>query len=216
MGIHAKDGENGLNDFIEANGVPEVAPKKENYFTKTKPTVMTDDVLLKLEQAYALGCTDNEACFYAGIARSTLYNYQQTHPDFVERKEELKSKPVLLSRQTVLKGITGHEVKDSKGNVVEVVKPNTSLAFAFLKSKKYDEFKDGLEVNTDGKIEEYKAMMLRFASSRGEKYQDNPEASLQDTLNKETDSPEANPEASQEPEISPNSNEGVKPVQSAE
>jgi hypothetical protein len=48
-----------------------------------------------------MGCTDKEACLYADIAPTTLYNYQLDHPEFVERKETLKDKPVLKARTTV-------------------------------------------------------------------------------------------------------------------
>lgn len=63
---------------------------------------MTDDVILKLEEVFALGGTDKEATFYAGISMSTLYKYQEENPDFVERKEALKESPVLLARRTVV------------------------------------------------------------------------------------------------------------------
>lgn len=70
-----------------------------------RPTVITDDVLHKLEEVFALGGTDKEACFYADIAPATLYKYQEKHPEFVERKAALKEKPVLLARQTVVKSL---------------------------------------------------------------------------------------------------------------
>lgn len=71
-----------------------------------RPTVVTEYVLLKLEEAFAMGCTDLEACVYADISKSTLYKYQENHPEFAERKEELKENPILLARQTVLKSLS--------------------------------------------------------------------------------------------------------------
>lgn len=70
-----------------------------------RPTKMTQGVINKLEYAFALGCTDLEACFYADIKPETLYNYQATYPDFVQRKEMLKQKPVLQARESLIKGI---------------------------------------------------------------------------------------------------------------
>lgn len=69
--------------------------------TKTKtgrPPKINNDILGKLEQAFALGCSDREACLYADINPSTLYDYQKRHPDFTERKQALKEKPVLKAR----------------------------------------------------------------------------------------------------------------------
>ena len=63
-----------------------------------RPTKMTDAVIAKLEEAYALGCSDREACLYADIAPSVLYRYQSAHPEFRERKAVLKEKPVLKAR----------------------------------------------------------------------------------------------------------------------
>lgn len=67
--------------------------------------VVDKDVLHKLEEVFALGGTDTEACLYANISTSTLYNYQNANPDFLERKNELKQTPVLLARQTVVKSL---------------------------------------------------------------------------------------------------------------
>ena len=70
-----------------------------------RPTVMTPEVLRKLEEAFAIGASDKEACFYADIAPSSLYLYQEEHPEFSERKDALKQRPVLLARQTVMKSM---------------------------------------------------------------------------------------------------------------
>lgn len=66
---------------------------------------MTPETLSKLEEVFAIGGSDEEACFYAGIGKSTLYNYQKEYPDFVERKEALKERPVLKARQTIVKAL---------------------------------------------------------------------------------------------------------------
>lgn len=123
----------------------ELDAQKDKYGRKT---VMTPSVLVKLEQAFSLGCSDLEACYYAGIGKSTLYDYQKLHLEFSERKEELKSKPVLLARQTVMKGITGYEIKDENGKTIKVINaPDPKLALDFLKNKMYKEFKQGVELN---------------------------------------------------------------------
>ena len=67
-----------------------------------RPTIMTDAVVHKLEEAFLMGCSDAEACFFADIAKQTLYNYQERHPEFVDRKERLKSNPLFLSRRIQL------------------------------------------------------------------------------------------------------------------
>lgn len=71
-----------------------------------RPSVMTDEVLRKLEEAFAFGASDLEACFYADISKTALYEYQSKHPEFTERKEKLKERPILLARQKVVKELT--------------------------------------------------------------------------------------------------------------
>lgn len=66
-----------------------------------RPPSMTQDVLNKLEQAFSLGASDVEACFFAGISHQTLYNYQDKNPEFIERKKALKEKLVLKARSVI-------------------------------------------------------------------------------------------------------------------
>lgn len=89
-----------------------------------RPTVMTDLVLKKLEEAFAWGCSDKEACFYADISEKTLYNYQEKNEDFLHRKELLKERPVLLARKAV----------------VENLENNPNLALKFLERRVPMEF----------------------------------------------------------------------------
>lgn len=70
-----------------------------------RPTVVTKSVLDKLEEVFSLGGTDKEACLFAGINPSTLYNYQEINPEFVQRKALLKETPVLLARRTVTESL---------------------------------------------------------------------------------------------------------------
>ncbi len=70
-----------------------------------RPTVMTMQTLQKLRDAFKIGCPDREACIYAGIAESTLYNYCKEHPEFSEEKEELKESPVLVARTVIIDAI---------------------------------------------------------------------------------------------------------------
>ena len=106
--------------------------------TKTKtgrPTSMTDAIIRKLEDAYALGCSDREAALYAGIACSTLYRYQTEHPEFKERKEALKERPVLKARAAVMDSLESENEKE-----------RALMARWYLEHKKADEFSTRAEV----------------------------------------------------------------------
>jgi hypothetical protein len=106
----------------------EAKQKQNNTSIKQKnkvgrPTVMTDLTVSKLEEAFALGATDEEACFFADISKQTLYDYQDKYPEFIDRKQALKQRPVLLARTSVVNGLGDPE-----------------LALKYLERKKKDEF----------------------------------------------------------------------------
>jgi hypothetical protein len=65
-------------------------------------TVMTDDALSKLKEAFLMGCSDTEACLMAEISCDSLYRYQNDNPDYALKKEEWKSNPFLLARKTII------------------------------------------------------------------------------------------------------------------
>lgn len=82
--------------------------------TAGRKSTMTDEKLQKLRQAFSIGCSDREACVYADVALSTLYNYQNVNPEFIEEKAGLKEKPVLLARQVVVKSLEKEDVKTAQ------------------------------------------------------------------------------------------------------
>jgi len=60
------------------------------------------EIIDKLEQAYTMGCTDSQACLYAGISTATLHYYiKNINPEFSDRKEKLKEHPILNAKKTV-------------------------------------------------------------------------------------------------------------------
>jgi hypothetical protein len=75
---------------------------KDGKRSEGRPPIIEGDVLQKLVDAFSLGCTDEEACIYVDISMSTLYDYQERHPEFAERKKLLKQKPFLKARNTVV------------------------------------------------------------------------------------------------------------------
>jgi hypothetical protein len=85
-----------------------------------RPTSVDDKTLAKLDQAFLMGCTDVEACLYADINPSTLYRYQEKHPEYCERKETLKQNPIMKARKVILGALenddlnTAHRVVDRK------------------------------------------------------------------------------------------------------
>jgi len=138
-----------------------------------RKTVITPFVLIQLEKAFSLGATDVEACQFAGIGKSTLYDYQQKNPLFVERKEELKSKTILLARQTLIKGITGYSERLPDGSTRHA-SPNPELALKYLKNKKADEFQEqqSFTIREAERVNSYKQALLKLIPISKEKKDD--------------------------------------------
>lgn len=90
----------------------------------SRPTVFTSKTLQKLEHAFALGCSDDEACIYAKISPSSLYNYQAENHEFLERKRLLRQTPILKARMELIKGFRN----------------NPNLALRFLERTRNSEF----------------------------------------------------------------------------
>lgn len=102
-----------------------------------RPTKMTELTVKKLEEAFSLGSSDEEACFYAGISKQTLYDYQKKVPSFIDRKELLKKRPVLMARRSVVEGL----------------EEDPYLSLKFLERKRKKEFGLKQEVEHSGKID---------------------------------------------------------------
>ncbi len=102
-----------------------------------RPTIMTPDVILKLEEAFKIGCTDLEACFNADISKEALYNYQKKNPEFKERKQALKESPTFMARTSVVQGLQN----------------DPHLALKYLERKKKKEFGLKTDVDFNGNID---------------------------------------------------------------
>lgn len=100
-----------------------------------RPTLMTEITIKKLEEIFAIGGTDKEACLFANVSEPTLYSYQLKHPEFVDRKEELRQQPVLKARRTVVDNLGEPE-----------------MAFRYLERKRKNEFSPRQESHVTGDI----------------------------------------------------------------
>jgi hypothetical protein len=79
-----------------------------------RPTVMTEAVLNKLTFAFSRGLSDREACLYANISTTTLYDYCNDNPEFAEQKELLKDQPKMKAKLNVSEAIENKDFDISK------------------------------------------------------------------------------------------------------
>lgn len=98
-----------------------------------QPTVMTPEVLKKLKEAFLIGCTNEEACFWAGIGTTAYYDYIKLNPEYADDVEQWKRNPIIKARNTIYKSIE-----------------NPDTAKWYLERKSKDEFGSRLEMTGAG------------------------------------------------------------------
>lgn len=75
-----------------------------------RPTVMTEEVLRKLDDAWIARATIAEAALIADISEESIYKYKKDNPEYSKKIDELKNLTTLHARKNVNKEI-------SKGNI---------------------------------------------------------------------------------------------------
>lgn len=114
-----------------------------------RPTVMTPEVISKLEDSFLYDMTHDEACLRAGISRSTLGLYLSENPEWRERVELLRNQPFTRARIAWINSFSDES------------KPNVDAAIKYLERKKKDEFSPRSEVTgKDGEGIEFGVVIL--------------------------------------------------------
>lgn len=70
-----------------------------------RKTVMTDEVIRKIEEVAALDGSVAEMAYYAGIHVDTLYAHLKENQKFSDRINALRERPILKARQTIVKSL---------------------------------------------------------------------------------------------------------------
>ena len=80
---------------------------------KGRPTVFDTDTVHKLEQAFAMGCTVEEACSISGVSRSAYYKRLEDDRYFMDKMERSRLFMVVQARHTVCLAIRNGDIKTS-------------------------------------------------------------------------------------------------------
>lgn len=124
------------------NARREKLEKAEGTTTKKKknkggrPTVIDEVVVGKLEYAFSLDSTVEEACTFAGIHRDTLYSYLKKKPEFSDRIDQLRELPMMLARQTIARSLMN----------------DADIALKYAKNKRNNEFNERKDVKLAGSV----------------------------------------------------------------
>ena len=88
--------------------------KDVKYRDSGRPTVMTEEVLQKLEEAYTMDFNDREACFHAGIAISTFHHHKEKNQEFCNKVEVWKNDIKRRSKKLLHLAINSGDVSTAK------------------------------------------------------------------------------------------------------
>ena len=107
--------------------------KEESKNQVGRPRKITPKILEKLEEAFKLGCTNREACFYADVAESTFYDFLNEYPEYSDKINMWKDYQKIKARYVVHKALE---------------KGDKDMAKWYLERKAKDEFNTKTEVDT--------------------------------------------------------------------
>lgn len=91
-----------------------MAQKKKKKGYRGRPTVLTDDVVGKLELGFAKGLNKTECCEFAGISRNALYDFLKKNPKFSNKIEVLQSHPSMKAKINIADRIEQGDVELSQ------------------------------------------------------------------------------------------------------
>ncbi len=109
--------------------------------TRGRPTVFDHDTVRKLEQAFAMGCTVEEACYISGVSRSAYYKRLDDDIHFMDKMERAKLFMIIQARHTVYKAIQAGDVKTSMWYLERKRKDEFGLKTQEV-TKQYDELEN--------------------------------------------------------------------------
>ena len=100
-----------------------------NEFGKQANTVLTEDTVRKLEDAFSIGADVSAACCKADIARSTYYEWLKENPKFKEKMDRMRDKPILKAYKTIHDDL--HEPETAKWYLERKRKEEFSAKYVF-------------------------------------------------------------------------------------
>lgn len=103
-----------------------------------RPPAITPDTLARLDYAFSIGCNDKEALAYADVSKSAFYRWLENNPEYRERKEALKARPVLKARKAAVDALDSDNEKEKN-----------LMARWYLEKRRADEFGNKTDINIE-------------------------------------------------------------------
>lgn len=110
-------------------------PAKKSVRKVGRPPKNREAIMEKLLFAFSYDCTIGEACYYAEIDEKTYYKILEEYPEFIQKINRARNRPIFKARQSVINSFddpnialkylerkakaefsTRHELTDKNGN----------------------------------------------------------------------------------------------------
>lgn len=101
----------------------------QDYKKIGRPTIMTKEVLAKLEQGFKIGLNNTECCAHAEISQDAFYDYLKKNPELSVKIDAWKRNPIAKAKYTIYKNLDDPSVAK------------------WLLERKDDEFKNKQEIS---------------------------------------------------------------------
>lgn len=129
--------------------------KKKTSNPVGRPTKLTPEVRAKIEEAAALDCSVEEIAYYADISRESFYRWLKEDPEFSDRIDKLRQRPVLKARTEIVKGLDNDK----------------HFAMTYLTKKRGHEFGDTVKHQHSGAIATDDTLLSNDMADIREKYE---------------------------------------------
>ena len=115
--------------------------KKYRYKYVGRHTKLTEECVHKLEEAFGIGASVRQACYYANISQSTYYVWVEANPELLDRFEDLKEKLPLKALHNIASRIHGESTTGDLG-----------LSKWLLERRMSDEFGEKVKLEHSGEL----------------------------------------------------------------
>lgn len=115
-----------------------MARKKKSDSGKVgRPTVITEETVRKLVEAFQSDFTTDEACSHAGIGRTTFYDHYDKDEDFRTKIDSAKAYLFTYAKKNIARALKTGSIRDS---------------WEFLRTRQREIYSERSEVESSGEL----------------------------------------------------------------
>ena len=91
-----------ITEKVEKAARAQKTPAKKSGRKVGRPPKNREAIMEKLLFAFSYDCTIGEACYYAEIDEKTYYKILEEYPEFIQKINRARNRPIFKARQSVI------------------------------------------------------------------------------------------------------------------